>query len=184
MTKTELKKLAEMHSEEMIRWCYHKTSSLEAAEDIVQETFLAASEKYQDFRKDSSPKTWLFAILNNKIIDYYRKKVNEPVLAGDSSFSQFFGESEGWQKNKKPANWHEEDHLLDDEDFQKVLGYCLNALPDNWSLAVKLKYLTGKNGEEICQEIGITPSNFWQIIHRAKLQLRDCMESKWFKNIQ
>jgi RNA polymerase sigma-70 factor (TIGR02943 family) len=182
MTKSGIKELAELHLEEMIKWSYHKTSSLEAAEDIVQETFLVAAEKYAKFRGDSSPKTWLFAILNNKIIDYYRKKVNQPVLAGDASFSDFFGGNEAWQQNKKPAKWHEEDNLLDDEEFQRVLKYCLEALPETWSLAVKLKYLSGKKGEEICQEIGITPSNFWQIIHRAKLQLRDCVDGKWFKN--
>ncbi len=182
MKKTRVKELVELHTEEMLRWSHHKTSSLEAAEDIVQETFLAAAEKIDNFRGDSSPKTWLFAILNNKISDYYRKKVNQPVLIENTSFSDFFGENDAWQKNKRPAKWHEEENLLDDDEFQKVLRYCLEALPESWNMCVKLKYLSGKKGEEICQEVGITPSNFWQIIHRAKLQLRDCVDGKWFKN--
>ncbi|PIY34118.1 MAG: RNA polymerase subunit sigma, partial [Bacteroidetes bacterium CG_4_10_14_3_um_filter_42_6] len=59
---------------------------------------------------------------------------------------------------------------------------CLDALPDRWSLSIKLKYLMEKESEEICQELGVSPTNFWQIMHRAKLQLRDCVENKWFKD--
>jgi RNA polymerase sigma-70 factor (TIGR02943 family) len=182
MDKTGIKELVEKHTDEMLSWAYHKTSSPEVAEDLVQETFLAALESVEKFRGDSSSKTWLFAILNNKINDHYRKKVYQPALIETTSFADFFGETEGWQKNKKPGKWHEEENLLDNDEFQKVLQYCLDALPDNWNICVKLKYLSGKKGEEICQEIGITPTNFWQIIHRAKLQLRDCVDGKWFKN--
>ena len=58
----------------------------------------------------------------------------------------------------------------------------MNALPEKWNAAMKLKYLTEKNGENICQELGITTSNFWQIVHRAKLQLRDCIDKNWHNN--
>ena len=67
-------------------------------------------------------------------------------------------------------------------DFQKVLQKCLDALPEQWNMCVKLKYLTEKSGEEICQELNIAPTNYWQIVHRAKLQLRNCVENNWFKN--
>ena len=71
--------------------------------------------------------------------------------------------------------------MLDDAEFQTVLQKCLNALPEKWNLCVKLKYLTGKSGDEICQDLDITSSNYWQMIHRAKLQLRNCVETNWFK---
>ncbi|MGC9375130.1 MAG: sigma factor-like helix-turn-helix DNA-binding protein [Bacteroidales bacterium] len=58
---------------------------------------------------------------------------------------------------------------------------CLDALPAQWNTCVKLKYLMNKKSEEICQELDINPSNYWQIIHRAKVQLRDCVETKWFQ---
>ena len=70
--------------------------------------------------------------------------------------------------------------MLDDDEFQIVLNKCLDALPEQWGICVKLKYLTDKRGEEICQELDITPSNFWQIVHRAKLRLRDCIEKNWY----
>ncbi len=171
------------YTEEMYKWALYKTSSIEVSEDLVQETFLAAAEKISAFKGDSSPKTWLFSILNHKIIDHYRKKVSQTVYLENQVLSDFFGEDEGWLHEKQPKDWQDEEgHLLDNEVFQSVLKKCLDALPEKWNLSVKLKYLTSKSGEEICQELDITPSNFWQMVHRAKLKLRDCIETKWFQN--
>ncbi|MBE0661297.1 MAG: sigma-70 family RNA polymerase sigma factor [Bacteroidales bacterium] len=171
------------YTEEMYKWALYKTSSIEVAEDLVQDTFLAVSEKFSTFKGDSSPKTWLFSILNHKIIDYYRKRVNQPVRIETQVLAGIFNDNEGWKPEKQPREWHSEEvHLLDDEVFKAVLKKCLEALPEKWNLSVKMKYLTDKSGEEICQELGITPSNFWQMIHRAKLKLRDCIETNWFQN--
>lgn len=168
---------------ELYKWAYYKTSSIETAEDLVQETFLAAAEKINSFKGDSSPKTWLFAILNHKIIDYYRKIAKKTVSIETNTISAFFDTDGSWQREKEPKDWEENEiHLLDDTDFQKVLQKCLDALPEQWNLCVKLKYLAEKSGEEICQELNISPTNYWQIVHRAKLQLRNCVENKWFKN--
>jgi RNA polymerase sigma-70 factor (ECF subfamily) len=167
----------------MFKWALHKTSSTVVAEDLVQDTFLAAAEKIDSFKGDSSPKTWLFSILNHKIIDFYRKKVNQPVSYEENNLSGFFDEKGSWQLEKRPEEWNTDDiHLLDNDDFRQVLNRCLDALPEKWNVCVKLKYLTEKSGEDICQELGIAPTNFWQIVHRAKLQLRDCVENNWFKN--
>jgi DNA-directed RNA polymerase specialized sigma24 family protein len=42
------------------------------------------------------------------------------------------------------------------------------------------KLVEEKESEEVCKEHEITPSNLWVIVHRAKLQLRECLERKWF----
>ncbi|GET24362.1 DNA-directed RNA polymerase sigma-70 factor [Prolixibacter sp. NT017] len=173
----------ENHTQELYSWALHKVSDSELAADLVQETFLAAAEKIDSFKGDSSPKTWLFSILNHKIIDHYRKKVKQPVHMDNQAFSHFFSDEGDWKEINKPKNWHEqenENHLLDDHEFHDILKKCLAALPDKWGICVKLKYLSDKNGDEICQELDITPSNYWQIVHRAKLQLRECIEKNWF----
>jgi RNA polymerase sigma-70 factor (ECF subfamily) len=170
------------YTTELYSWALHKVSNSDLAADLVQDTFLAAAEKLDSFKGDSSPKTWLFSILNHKIIDHYRKKVNRTVSVEDQSFSNFFNSGGRWEESRRPKDWHEEDehHLLDNDEFQQVLEKCLDALPEKWNACVKLKYLAEKNGDEICQELGITTSNFWQIVHRAKLQLRDCVEKNWY----
>ncbi len=178
-----LSEWVESYTSDLYAWALHKVSDPELAKDLVQDTFLAASEKVQGFKGDSTPKTWLFSILNHKIIDFYRKKVRQPVRVDNQVFSTFFDEGGAWKVEKRPSQWSNDDeHLLDDVEFQAVLKKCMDALPEKWNTSIKLKYLMNKDGEEICQELDITPTNFWQIVHRAKLQLRNCVEENWFKN--
>ncbi len=175
--------LVEKYTEDLYSWAVYKVSDSELAKDLVQDTFLAAAEKIDSFKGQSSHKTWLFSILNHKIIDVYRKKVKQPLPAENDVFSKFFDAGGDWKKEERPQNWQEDEgHLLDNSEFQAVLKQCMGALPERWSFAIKSKYLLDKKGEEICQELGITPTNFWQIVHRAKLQLRDCVDTNWFKN--
>jgi len=171
----------ESYTGDLYSWALHKVSDPELAKDLVQDTFLAAAEKVSRFKEDSTPKTWLFSILNNKIVDHFRRKVKQPVNLDNQVFSNFFDEHGSWKMDKRPHSWEEEDHLLDNIEFQSVLKRCLDALPEKWNISVKLKYLMSKKSEEICQELNITPTNLWQIIHRAKLQLRECIEQNWFK---
>lgn len=181
--KHNISEWVESYIDELYRWAFYKLSDEELAKDIVQDTFVVAAEKIQDFRGDSSPKTWLFSILRYKIIDVYRKKAKLPISIDTKASTDFFDSEGSWQKPKMPLSWEQDDtHLLDDQDFQLVLKKCMDALPEKWNACVKLKYLSEKSGEDICQELEITPANFWQIMHRAKLNLRDCIEKNWFKN--
>ncbi|MFC2115962.1 sigma-70 family RNA polymerase sigma factor [Bacteroidota bacterium] len=170
------------YTSDLYSWALYKVSDEELAKDLVQDTFLAAAEKLDSFRGDSSPKTYLFSIINYKIIDHYRKKVNRPVTMENDKLSAFFSENGDWHEQKKPHEWHEDDtNLLDNMDFQSVLQDCITNLPDKWNACVTSKYLVEKKTEEICQELGITTTNYWQMMHRAKLQLRECIEENWFQ---
>jgi RNA polymerase sigma-70 factor (ECF subfamily) len=180
----------DLYSDKMFSWAFHKTGSKETAEDLVQDTFLAAVKGFDKFERKSNPKTWLFSILNNKIIDLYRKEVKNQVTyeashtnsEGASFFDTLFNENGGWQKSQAPGNWGATpENLLDDKNFVGVLQLCMGKLPANWNAAMRLKYLEEKKAEHICQELGIATTNYWQILHRAKLQLRKCLETGWFK---
>lgn len=171
----------ERFTQDLYSWALHKVSDPDLASDLVQDTFLAAAQKIESFKEESTPKTWLFSILNHKIIDHYRKKAKQPVKLESLVNSAFFDAEGSWRKEKRPQYWAEEPHLLDDLDFQEVLKQCMDALPQTWNTCVKLKYLSEKKGEDICQELEISPTNYWQIIHRAKLQLRECIEQNWFR---
>lgn len=125
----------------------------------------------------------LFSILNHKIIDFYRKKIKQPVKVENQVFSIFFDAGGDWKVEKRPGQWSNDDeHLLYDVEFQGVLKKCMDELPEKWNTCVKLRYLMNKNGEEICQELDISPTNFWQVVYRAKSQLRNCVEENGFKN--
>lgn len=180
VSKKDLTDWVESFTGDLYSWALHKVSDSKLAEDIVQDTFLAAAERLDKFREDSTPRTWLFSILNFKIIDYYKKRSKAPVEVDNQSFLRFFDKEGNWRTEKRPLHWNEEDNILDNTEFQAILKKCLDALPEKWSSSVKMKYLMSKKGEEICQELGISLTNYWQIIHRAKLQLRDCVERNWF----
>ncbi|AVR45077.1 RNA polymerase subunit sigma [Christiangramia fulva] len=182
----------EKYTDTLYSWAFYKTSDVQTAEDLVQETFLAACKNYESFQYKSKPKTWLFAILNNKIIDYYRKKSRDSVRLENSihnnkeySILEQTYDSKGyWKEDKKPVDWNldeQETNLLDNTEFNGLLQHCLIKLPPLWSSAVKLKYLEGRGGTDIVQELDITSANYWQIIHRSKLFLRECLEKLWFQ---
>lgn len=179
---------ARQYGDELYSWAYHKTSARTLAEDLVQDTFMAALQTFNKFKGNSSPKTWLFSILNHKLIDYYRKKsrshfaLYELKPEGDL-LSKLFDQNGSWVKAHRPQAWQQDDaHLLDNQAFKQTLESCMQKLPPSGHTAIQLKYLKEKDGKDICQALGISTSNYWQILHRAKLQLRHCLEHHWFKN--
>lgn len=180
-TKLNISELVDKYTDDLFRYALYKLSDEEKAKDIVQDTFLAATEKAESFKGESNPKTWLFSILNFKIIDVYRSKSRHDQRI-DEDFSDFFDKNGSWLKDKMPSDWSEDEHLLDNENFIQIMEECMDALPENWNLCMKLKYISGKKGSEICKEMDISETNYWQITRRSKLQLRECIEGNWFKN--
>lgn len=187
-SKTILENWVNQFSDELFSWALYKTSSKETAEDLVQETFLAAFHKLDTFQGKSQPKTWLFSILNNKVIDYYRlsaKTTKQNFSLSEKSGYELsdglFNDTENWKNNDINPIWDQEEELLDNPEFNNMMQDCMDDLPHKWKYAVTSKYLTEKNADEICQELEITVSNYWQIVHRAKLLLKKCLEIKWVK---
>ncbi|SDE72992.1 RNA polymerase sigma-70 factor, ECF subfamily [Pricia antarctica] len=114
-----------LHADELFSWAFHKTSSKEIAEDLVQETFLSAVKGFKNFKNESKPKTWLFAILNNKIIDFYRKMAKSSAINGISAeqkfikqTNSFFDSNQNWKITGNEVAWEEEVHLLDNSEFK------------------------------------------------------------------
>lgn len=186
--KTSIEDWVREHSDSLYSWALHKTSSQVVAEDLVQDTFLSAFQNLDKFKGNSTPKTWLFSILNNKIIDHYRKASKKEILAATEeskmqfdATESFFSEDGSWKHEHVSMEWGSNGSLLDDEDFNRIMEICMDDLPGNWRKAVSLKYLFEKDAKEICQELNITLSNYWQVIHRAKLLLKKCLEINYFK---
>jgi RNA polymerase sigma-70 factor (ECF subfamily) len=185
-TTHDFEKWINLFGDELFKWAFFKTSSKEIAEDLVQETFLAAFHKLDTFQGKSAPKTWLFSILNYKIIDYYRASKKETKInfsrteaIGMEFYEGLFDENRQWKNMDVDPIWDDEEVILDNPEFEKILKQCLDSLPEKWNLAITSKYLSEKNASEICQDLDISVTNYWQIIHRAKLLLKNCIELKW-----
>ena len=171
------------YSDELYSWANHKINNKEQAEDIVQETFLSAYKSINSLKNKDHAKTWLFSILNNKIIDFYRKNGKQKIfteseITSEKQTNSLFDSNGNWQDRSVDDFWGEE-NLLDNINFIAVLKKCTDGLPQRWGMVITSKYTLGKKSSDICKDLDLTSSNYWQIIHRAKLQLKICVEKNW-----
>ena len=155
----------------------------ELARDLVQETFLAALEGWEKFDRRSSEKTWLTAILKNKVYDVYRKKSNnadnQVITISRADSNGFFEESGHWKQGRYPEPFGIEDMALENREFDSILKSCLKKLPPLWKSVFTMKHVDEETSETICARLEITSSNFWVISHRAKVSLRECLQRNW-----
>lgn len=165
-----------------------KVGDRETAEDIVQETFVSAIRAKGTFRGESSEKTWLTTILKNKITDYYRKKdvlknSREYITETDDNFSShYFDHSNGhWLKARSPHEWPEAaDEQITTVEFERVLQHCIKKMPSRLVPVFIAKFIDDEDSQVICKVHDISTSNYWVMIHRAKVLVRDCLEKNWF----
>ena len=171
------------HGDYLYNFAYFRVQSKEVSEDLVQETFISALKAKDSFRGDSSELTWLLAILKRKVIDHYRKASTSKEKS-ESEYALPFKEEglfEGhWLNDRMPKDWTSRtDDELNQEEFRSILELCLSSLPDKWKSVFVLKFIEELSSDEVCKETGCSPSNFWVIMHRARLKLRECIEDKW-----
>ena len=177
-------KWIENHADYLYNYAIGRVNDRETAKDLVQETFLSGVKGRESFRGDASERTWLVAILKRKIIDHYRK-INSDKAKGEVRMSFYeAGENKGsWIEQRVPQDWRNDpDSNLENEELQQALTYCIDSLPEKYRIVFMMKTIRKYDTKDICNELGITPSNLWVIIHRARTQLRSCIENKWFNN--
>ncbi len=151
------------------------------AEDIVQDTFLSAWRNRLNYKGEASEKNWLYTICKHKIIDHYRKKGRNIITyAETNNTDNFFDEAEHWTQADKPKEWGMDyEQPVEKKEFYGILEMCKTKMQQMQRSVFVMKYLDDLDAEEICKVLGITPSNYWVLIHRAKLSLRNCLEKNW-----
>ena len=173
------------YADYLYRYAITRVNNSEVAEDLVQETFLAGIKGKESFLGNSNEKTWLTAILRRKIIDHYRKRSNNNQLivdVPDERFGKYGTMNDHWLDEKAPQEWAiAADHEFENKEFNSILKACIDHLPDNWASCFILRIMEEMKSDEVCKELNISPSNLWVMLHRARLQLRDCLEKGWFK---
>lgn len=169
----------DQYADALYAFAVSRVDDSDLAKDFVQETFLAGIKSSENFEGKSSVKTWLISILKRKIIDYYRQKEARKT----TPLSHFFrekGRVGHWVPESAPqGNYSEMEEEIDNRELQDAIVGCVELLPGKWKGIVIDKLIEEKESEEVCKEHDITPSNLWVIVHRAKLQLRECLEKKW-----
>ncbi len=172
----------ERYSDYLFNYTITRVNDREIAKDLVQDTFFAGLKSMQNFKGEASERTWLVSILKRKIIDHYRKINSAKGRAEVKMNFNSEGDDDGdWleQRVADPYDKTAEDDLENTELGLAIHG-CIEKLPPKQAEVFKKKTLLGYDTEAICNELGITPSNLWVIIHRARTSLASCLEDNWF----
>jgi RNA polymerase sigma-70 factor, ECF subfamily len=171
------------HGDVLYRYALWRLRSPDLAADVVQETFLEALRARGSFAGRSTERTWLIGILRHKIVDQIRGSGRTPAGANGVSLNgvenSLFDRRGHWRA--APAAWAgDPSRELETREFWEVFGRCLSKLPKGIANAFLLRELDGMTADEVREVLGITPANFWKRLHRARLLLRQCLETSWF----
>jgi RNA polymerase sigma-70 factor (ECF subfamily) len=157
-----------------------------AAEDAVQETLLAAVSSGESFAGKAALRTWLIAILRNKIVDHIRRCAREPSIQAandegdDTDFDALFAADGYWAE--APASWGDPQRALENKRFHDVFEACMELLPEKIARVFMMREFLGLETDEICKELAISTTNCWVVLYRARMRLRECLQINWFGN--
>ncbi|MDD5275526.1 MAG: sigma-70 family RNA polymerase sigma factor [Methylovulum sp.] len=178
------------HRPVLFRYALLQLRDNELADDAVQETLLAAWQTASSFEGKAGLRTWLVGILKHKIADHWRRTVREVVTsdfdsvdneegeAGEGDENDFFMSDGHW--NSGPTSWNDPEAALNQQEFWAIYEACQNNLPPKMAKVFMLRELVGLETDEVCRETGLSDANYWVTMHRARLRLRECLETRWF----
>ncbi|MFU2488343.1 sigma-70 family RNA polymerase sigma factor [Thauera sp. WH-1] len=176
---------------DMLRFARMQLRDGGAAEDMVQEALMAAMTSAKSFAGRSAFKTWMFAILRNKIVDHIRASSREicgsdlagcsDLDAGLDEFDVLFNQRGHWNPDDRPATWSDPAASFEQDAFWVVFDACMNNLPEHIARVYMMREFLELETAEICAQLGITRNNCFVILHRARLGLRACLENRWFQ---
>jgi RNA polymerase sigma-70 factor (ECF subfamily) len=173
----------ELYADVLFRQALLRLGHVEDAQDVVQETLLAAMRGVRDRVRVHSEKAWLLGIMKHKVLDQLRRRYRQPsTLAGDDleKLEQAqFESGEGvahWHAKAAPRNWADPERRLEQGEFAAALRVCLRRLPDRHARAFILRELDGVETDRLCAELNLSAGNLFVMLHRARLALRRCLE--------
>ena len=181
-------KWVDQHGDFLFSYALSRLRNRSAAEDAVQETFLAALKAKTNFGGRSSERTWLVGILKNKIVDHVRLVSREqgsvdvdmlpcekeqPFIAS-GQWASF------WTPQCTPIDWGSDpESIFENKSFWEWLRHCIESLPPRLAHIFTLREMDQMKTAEICSQTGVTANNLWVMLHRARMQLRRCLELNW-----
>lgn len=152
------------------------------AEDMVSDVLTQAFEHRTSFRGDCSLRTWLTTILKNRIVDFLRRQWREQPLETsaqvDEDFEPLFDETGHWAQI--PSETPDPAQLCEQDDFLGAVRMCVEKLPQRIAQVFVLREVFGSDTSELCKELGLTTSNVWVQLYRARVMLRMCLEKRGF----
>lgn len=184
-TSTDPTSWVTQYGDALYRYALMRVREPALAEDLVQETLLAALKASKRFAGQSSEKTWLIGILKHKMVDHFRKhkyetQIENIDLARDTQEDKFDHRGH-W--NVALKEWANPDSDLEKKEFWQVFQRCIQNLPDHLADLFVLREINGLPSKEVCKVLDIsTTNNMWVMLSRSRMRLRQCLEANWFGN--
>ncbi len=190
--ESDLKKMArhqlypdtwvDAYADYLFNYAVARVSDAEIAKDLVQETFFAGLKSAKNFKGDAAERTWLIAILKRKVIDHYRKiNSNKGKAEVRMSYSSSSDSEGDWLEEQVADPFSTpENNDMENEELGLAIQSCIGKLPKKQAQVFKMKTIQGVSTEDICNELGINPSNLWVMIHRARTALMGCLNENWY----
>jgi RNA polymerase sigma-70 factor (ECF subfamily) len=166
----------------LLRYARRQVRDTAAAEDLVQSTLLAAWQGLRGFRGQAALLTWATGILKRKLADYRRRLAREAALAdaGDTEAAPpdaMFDGRDHWLCPPQP--WAEPEACCERAEFLQVLASCLARLPPRAARVFVMREVLELDAAAVCAELSITRANYWVLMHRARLRLRESLAHDW-----
>jgi RNA polymerase sigma-70 factor (TIGR02943 family) len=172
------------HGDRLFRYALSRIRDERAAEDLVQETLIAALKSRDRFLGNSSELTWMTGILRNKIFEHLRRQSREVPLEpadDDDRERDCFDETGHWKSAFAPADWGGEPHRrAESAELAAALKDCLDALTPNVARAFVLREMEGVGHLECAEAMGVPPGRLAVLLYRARMRLRRCLERNHF----
>ncbi|MEW6302683.1 MAG: sigma-70 family RNA polymerase sigma factor [Verrucomicrobiota bacterium] len=185
--RTDPEQWLELYGDYLFGYAIKRVGNQQVAEDLVQETFLAALKAHDRFAGQSAERSWLVGILKHKLIDHYRKNSRYQLADRDAEdsheFDHFFDDHGHWnpQFDAVPKHWQTDPgETLERKEFQDVLRDCVDKLPARMGRVFLLCEMEEADSKEVCATMGVSPNNLWVLLYRARMNLRVCLERNWF----
>ncbi|GJL74552.1 sigma-70 family RNA polymerase sigma factor [Nitrosomonas sp.] len=171
------------HGDYLYSYAFSKVKDKHAAEDLVQETLLAALVAQNSFANQSTIRTWLTGILKHKIVDHFRRQGRVVAIGAlvdqdnEDNLEYFFKTNGSWIE--KPDTFPSPESVFQQKEFWEIFQKCLSELKSRQAEIFIAKEMHDMSNEDICKHFSITPTNAWVIMHRARLSLIKCLEIHW-----
>jgi len=182
--KVDPDKWVDEYGDYLFRYALSRLRDDNAAEEVVQETFLAGVRFQDRYTGEGAERAWLLGILKRKLIDHVRRRARydrDGSYEGSNDPSEkMFDQNGNWKTGAFPTLTP--DNQVESKEVWDVVRGCLNHLPQGQADVFVLSVMEEMSSEEICKELGITQSNLWVRLHRARLSLAQCVGARWFEN--
>jgi len=169
--------LVERYHPRLVRFAVTFVHEWNAAEDVVQDTWVALLRGLDGFEGRSTLQAWLFGICANRARSAFLRQVRTvPVdTAGPTVDPARFGPDRTW--SDPPDSWDDVDARLDAAKLAPLVLAAIEQLPAAQRQVVTLRDVEGLTGNEVCRILDISDANQRVLLHRGRARVRQALEN-------